>query len=81
VNQMDRSVLYERWLDDLQLYLNYKNDLDQKKRRLMESDPQIDNFEEPFWQEEDQLESLREISRRALDEYVRTAGDSDGQPS
>lgn len=67
----DRSILYERWLDDLGLYLEYKHNLQKRVQRLLDSDPEADSYEH-FWQEYDTLESLRELSRRALDEYIST---------
>ena len=69
---MDRSVLYERWLDDLDLYLSRKHDLAEKLKKAYESgDYVLGEARDMYWQEEDELESLREISRRALDEYIR----------
>lgn len=75
---MDRSVLYERWLDDLQLYLDTKRDLDRKvKAAYGEGDFETD---QTYWQEYETLETLREISRRALDEYVGSAPSSRAEP-
>lgn len=63
----DRSVTFERFLDDIELYFDYKRELTQKKKAVYESG---EPYEGQFWQLEDTLEVLREKARRALDEYV-----------
>ena len=74
---MDRSLLYEKWLDDLELYLTTKQSLNRKVRAAYaEGDYDTDVS---YWQEYETLETLRELSRRALDEYVSTRPNPEGR--
>lgn len=73
---MDRSVLYGHVLDNLELYFDYKRELTKKIKNLhaneRSEDTPLTYAEEHFWQEYEMLDTLRELSRRALDEYVLT---------
>lgn len=72
---MDRSMLYERYLDDLELYFNYKRDLNKRVKALWEKEHKealglLSDPTEVFWQEYETLDTLRELSMRAFDEYI-----------
>lgn len=64
----DRDFLFEKFVDNLELYLAYKDDYT-KKMRAVFAKGGADVFEQ-HWQERDTLDSLRQVTRRALDEYV-----------
>ena len=67
---MDRDLLFEKLLDNLELYFNLKRDLNRKVKAAWAEE----NFdtEAYYWQEYETLDTLRELSRRALDEYIAT---------
>lgn len=69
-----RAFIFERLMDDLELYFDYKRDLNKKVKRAY-ADHGVD-VSEQFWQENEMLENLRERARRALDEYVASRPDS-----
>lgn len=74
----DRSIIFERLLDDLELYFTYKTDLNKRVR----GDWDGGNFDtgDKYWQERDTLEAIRERARRALDEYVASAPAAESEP-
>lgn len=73
---MDRDILFEKFLDNLELYFDYKRDLNRKVKQMWaseanaQSDPSYP--EAIFWEEYEQLYNLRRYARAALDEYVAT---------
>ena len=68
---MDRDILFEKLLDNLELYFEYKRDLNRKvKACYAEGDLETDVY---FWQEYEVLDNLRMLTRRALDEDVMSA--------
>ena len=68
-----RLAIFERFLDDLELYFDLKRDLNKKiKRHHEEGDYETDVY---YWQEYETLENLRERARRTLDEYVASRPD------
>lgn len=72
---MDRSFLFEKLLDNLELYFDAKRELGRKvKAAYAEQDFDVDVR---YWQEYETLETLRELARRALDEYVASAPKSE----
>lgn len=74
---MDHRILYEKYLDNLELYLNYKRDLDQKvKASYAEGCYDVDVA---YWQEYETVDTLRELSRRAFDEYIATGPNREGR--
>lgn len=64
----DRSVIFERFLDDVELYLTYKKDYGHKVRTAWQAG-EYDTGDK-FWEERDTLEAIRERCRRTLDEYM-----------
>lgn len=72
---MDRSFLFEKLLDNLELYFDYKRELNEKVKASYEAGDYDTDVH--FWQEYQQLENLRELSRRALDEYTGSRPDAD----
>lgn len=71
---MDRKMLYERYLDDLELYFNYKRELNEKVKKMWTEDSEMglspNDPEEVFWREYETLDTLRELSMRAFDQYI-----------
>lgn len=68
---MNREIVFERLLDNLELYFDQKRELNTKVKAAYEQGEY--DVDVHYWQEYEQLEHLRELARRALDEYVTSA--------
>lgn len=70
---MDRDLLFEKFLDNVELYFDCRTQLKAKIRKTP-SDALVDmTYEGLYWQEYQTLEAIRVLARRALDEYVASA--------
>lgn len=68
-----RSAIFERFMDDAELYFNMKREYDRKVRAAYETgNPEAYLA---HWQEAEQIEDIRERARHALDEYVDSKPD------
>lgn len=74
----DRSFIFERLLDDLELYFTYKAELTRK----LKGDWNKGEYDtgDKYWEERDTLEAIRERARRALDDYVSSTPTSEPEP-
>jgi len=70
---MDRDILLERLLDNLELYFDCKSDLNRKSRGSYDFGKSIEEIHSEYWQEYEMLDNLRLLVRATLDEYVMGA--------
>lgn len=69
--QGQRYIVFERFLDNLELYLDNKEVFRRKAKALADAGKYAD-IDDLLEAEKDTLETLRELTRRSLDEYVNS---------
>ena len=62
------DILFEKFLEYFELYLNLKNNLDKKRKR---KDVPQEEFEELFYEEIDEVSRQRDLLQKVFEEYVR----------
>lgn len=66
--EYSQDILFEKFLDFFELYLDLKNKLSRKRKET--SLPQ-EEFEEFFYEEIDELERQKDLLQKVFNEYVR----------
>ena len=62
------DILFEKFLEYFEIYLNLKNNLDKKRKR---KDVPQEEFEELFYEEIDEVSRQRDLLQKVFEEYVR----------
>ena len=62
------DILFEKFLEYFELYLNLKNNLDKKRKK---KDVPQEDFEELFYEEIDEVQRQRDLLQKVFEEYVR----------
>ena len=62
------DILFEKFLEYFEIYLNLKNNLDKKRKK---KDVPQEDFEELFYEEIDEVQRQRDLLQKVFEEYVR----------